>query len=97
MSKLKLIPRHDRVIIKLQQIEEKSSGGIYVPTQTDEKLSRGTVVAVGEGKRVNGDLQAINLTEGQLVVFNAYSATEIEQDGEKYHIIREEDILALVE
>ncbi|MDC3180976.1 co-chaperone GroES [Gammaproteobacteria bacterium] len=97
MSKLKLIPRHDRVIIKPQEAEEKTSGGIYIPTQSDQKLTKGEVVALGAGKDVNGQLKPIELKVGQVVVFNAYSATDIEDQGQSYQIIKEEDILAIVE
>mgnify|MGYP001266624989 CR=1 FL=1 len=92
-----LIPRHDRVVVKPLAVEEKTQGGIYVPTKSDEKIVRATVVSTGEGRIVNGKVEPIALKAGQVVIFNAYSGVEVTEGDDKYTIIKDEDILAIVE
>ena len=94
---VKIKPLGNRVVIKLHATEEKTQGGIYIPTKSDEKVITGDVVAVGAGKVVDGKTEPMLLTVGQSVVFNQYSATEVEHDGEKYMVLREDDIVAVIE
>lgn len=97
MSKLTLLPRANRVIVLPQTAEEKTQGGIYVPNKSDDKIIRGTVVAVGDGKVVDGKNLPVTLKVGQVVVFNQYAGSEIEHEDEKYIIISEEEVMAIVE
>ena len=94
---VKIKPLGNRVVVKLHATEEKTQGGIYIPTKSDEKVITGDVVAIGSGKVVDGKAEPMLLAVGQSVVFNQYSATEVEHDGEKYMVLREDDIVAVIE
>ena len=74
----------------------RDRGGIFVPTQSDEKVVHAEVIAVGAGKMVEGKLEPVSLEKGQVVVFNQFSGTEVEHNGEKYMIVREDDVLAVI-
>lgn len=89
----KIKPLGDRVVVKPNAVEEKTQGGIYIPTKADEKVVEGTVVAVGPGK---GD-SAMSVKNGERVIFNQYAVTEVEHGGEKYAVLREDDIVAVIE
>ena len=90
-------PLGDRVVIQPKVQEEKTQGGIYIPSQSEEKVVAAEVVAIGPGKIVDGQLEAMNLTKGQSVVFSQFSGTEVEYQGMKYMIVREDDVLAVIE
>lgn len=94
---VKIKPLSNRVVVKPNATEEKTQGGIYIPTKGDEKTVEGEIIAVGEGKIIDGTLQKMSVSKGQKVVFNQYSATEVEQAGEKYMVLREDDLLAIIE
>ncbi len=91
-------PLEDRVVIKPQAAEEKTSGGIVLPDTAKEKQQRGTVVAVGSGKLLDsGDRAGLSVKTGDTVVFGKYAGTEIKIEGEEHQIMRESEILAVLE
>jgi len=93
-----LRPLHDRVIVKRLDSEEKTSGGIIIPESAKEKPFEGKVVAVGTGKKdEDGKLVEMDVKKGDKVLFGKYSGTEIKVDGEDVIILREDDILAVIE
>ncbi|OMH41046.1 co-chaperone GroES [Desulfurobacterium indicum] len=95
---MKLKPLYDRVVVKKVEMEQKTAGGIILPDTAKEESQIGEVVAVGEGKLLdNGEVRPLKVKEGDKVLYSKYAGNEVELDGEKYLIIREEDILAIVE
>ncbi|MEJ2380354.1 MAG: co-chaperone GroES [Gammaproteobacteria bacterium] len=91
-------PLHDRVIIKRMEEERTSPGGIVIPDSAAEKPIRGEVIAVGNGKILeNGDVRALDLKVGDKVLFGKYSGTEVKVEGEDLLVMREEDIMAVIE
>ena len=94
----KLTPRHDRVLVKPDQEEEKSAGGIMLaPSANKEKPQRGEVLSVGSGKMDNGKLVPIELSAGMKVLFSKFSGTDVKINGEDLLVLRDEDIIAVVE
>ncbi|EDP46171.1 co-chaperone GroES [Rickettsiella grylli] len=92
-----LVPMNDRILVKRDDEEEKSVGGIVIPDTAKEKPVRGLVVAVGNGKRLkSGQIQALTIKVGDKIYFGKYSGTEIKLDGKEYLIMREDDVLALI-
>ncbi|HLU60818.1 MAG TPA: co-chaperone GroES [Gammaproteobacteria bacterium] len=95
---MNLRPLHDRVIIKRLEAETKSAGGIVIPDTAAEKPIRGEVVAVGKGKILeNGEVRPLDLKVGDKVLFGKYSGTEVKVDGEELLVMREEDVMAVLE
>jgi len=95
---MKVKPLHDRVIVKRVEEEEKTKGGIIIPDTAKEKPVEGKVVAVGEGKvGDDGKKIALEVKAGDKVLFGKYAGTEIQIDGEEHLIMREDDIIAIVE
>ena len=91
-------PLHDRVILKRMEEETTSPGGIVIPDSAAEKPIRGEVKAIGKGKRLdNGEVIPLDVKVGDTVLFGKYSGTEVNIDGEEHLIIREEDVLAILE
>ena len=92
-------PLHDRVIIKREELESKSAGGIVLTGSAAEKSTRGEVIAVGNGRVLdNGDVQALDVKVGDTVIFNdGYGVKTEKLDGEEVLILSESDILAIVE
>lgn len=91
-------PLHDRVIIKRMEEERTSPGGIVIPDSAAEKPIRGEVVAVGNGKIMeNGEVRALDLKVGDKVLFGKYSGTEVKVDGDDLLVMREEDVMAVIE
>ncbi len=91
-------PLHDRVIVKRVNEPEKSAGGIYIPDTAKEKPQEGKVIAVGSGRRgEDGEVIPVDLKKGDRILFGKYSGSEIKLDGEEHLIMREEDILAVLE
>lgn len=91
-------PLHDRVVIKRLEEERTSAGGIVIPDSATEKPIRGTVVAIGAGKMLaDGKVVPLAVKEGDTVVFGKYSGTEIKIDGQELIVMREEDIMGVVE
>ena len=95
---MKIKPLHDRVIVKRIEEEETTKGGIIIPDTAKEKPSEGKVVAVGNGKLLdNGQLQPLAVKKGDRILFGKYSGTDIKIEGEEHLIMREDDIIAIVE
>ena len=95
---MKVKPLHDRVIVKRVEEEEKTKGGIIIPDTAKEKPVEGKVVAVGEGKvQENGTKTPLEVKAGDRVLFGKYAGTEIQIDGEEHLIMKEDDIIAIVE
>ena len=94
---MKLRPLHDRVIVKRLEQETKTASGIVIPDAAAEKPDQGEVLAVGTGKRNDrGDLIALNVKVGDRVLFGKYAGTEIKIDGDDFLMMREEDILGVL-
>jgi len=95
---MKIRPLHDRILVKRIAGEAKSKGGIIIPDTAKEKPQEGKVVAVGKGKvRDDGNLVPLNVRKGDRILFGKYAGTEIQLDGEEHLIVREDDILAVLE
>jgi chaperonin GroES len=91
-------PLHDRVVVRRTEEERKSPGGIVIPDSATEKPVKGEVLAVGNGKILDsGQSKALDLKVGDQVLFGKYSGTEIKVDGEDLLVMREEDVLAVIE
>ncbi len=95
---MNLKPLYDRVVVKRLAAETTTKGGIVIPDKHAEKSTQGQVVAVGDGALLdNGALRALSVKVGDRVLFGQYSGSEIKMDGEKYLVIKESDILAVIE
>ncbi|MBY0274643.1 co-chaperone GroES [Candidatus Binatia bacterium] len=95
---MKIRPLQDRVIVKRVAEEEKSKGGIIIPDTAKEKPQEGKVVAVGKGKvGEDGTVRPLDVKAGDRILFGKYSGTEIKIDGEEHLILREDDILGVLE
>jgi chaperonin GroES len=91
-------PLHDRLIVKRFEEEEKTKGGIIIPDNAKEKPQQGEVIAVGNGKVLeDGKKSPLEVKKGDRVLFGKYSGTEIKIDGAEYLMMREEDILGIIE
>jgi len=95
---MNLRPLHDRVIVKRMEEERMSAGGIVIPDSATEKPVRGEVLAVGNGKILDsGDKRPLDISVGDTILFGKYSGTEVKVDGEELLVMREEDIMAVIE
>jgi chaperonin GroES len=95
---MKLKPLQDRVIVKQSEAEEKTASGILLPDAAKEKPTKGKVVAAGPGKADdNGKIHALNVKSGDNVYYGKYSGTDVEVNGEKFVILRESEILGVLE
>jgi len=95
---MNLKPLNDRVLVKRLEVEEKTAGGIYIPDSAKEKPSKGEVVAAGPGKLDdNGERVAMTVKVGDVVLFAKYAGSEIAIDGEECLVMREDDLLAIVD
>ncbi|MEG6505894.1 co-chaperone GroES [Nitratidesulfovibrio sp. 1201_IL3209] len=95
---MNLKPLNDRVLVKRLESEEKTAGGLFIPDTAKEKPSRGEVVAAGPGKVAeDGKLIAMTVKKGDTVLFSKYAGTEIKLDGVEHLVMREDDILAIIE
>ncbi|MEN2768061.1 co-chaperone GroES [Ornithinibacillus xuwenensis] len=91
-------PLGDRVVIELVEQEEKTASGIVLPDSAKEKPQEGRVVAVGAGRVTDsGEKVALEVSEGDRIIFSKFAGTEVKYDGTEYLILRESDILAVVE
>ena len=91
-------PLHDRVVVRRMEEERTTAGGIVIPDSATEKPSTGEVIAVGNGKKTeNGETVAMDVKVGDKIMFGKYSGTEVKVDGEELLIMREDDIMAVVE
>lgn len=97
-QKIKIRPMHDRVIVRRVEEEERSAGGIFIPDSAKEKPTQGEVVAVGPGKPLeSGEIRHIGVKIGDKILFGKYAGTEIKLDNRELLVIREEDIMAIVD
>ncbi|MBW2577233.1 MAG: co-chaperone GroES [Deltaproteobacteria bacterium] len=95
---MKIRPLQDRIIVKRVDGEETTKGGIIIPDSAKEKPQEGKVIAVGKGKiNEDGKLQPLDVKKGDKVLFSKYAGTEINIEGEEHLIIREDDVLGVVE
>jgi len=95
---MKFKPLRDRVLVKYSSEEEKTAGGLFIPDTAKEKPQRGTIIEVGSGKITDdGKRQPMDVKVGDTILFEKYSGSKIRIDEEEYLIIREEDILGIIE
>jgi chaperonin GroES len=94
---IRVKPLQDRLIVKRLAEEERSKGGIIIPDTAKEKPQQGKVVAVGPGKRDDGKVLPLDVKAGDTVLFAKYAGTEIKLDGDEHIILREDDVLGIVE
>lgn len=98
MAQLNIRPLHDRVIVERVEEEAKTAGGIYLPDSAKEKPVRGKVFAIGTGKVLdNGDVRSLQVKVGDQVLFGKYAGTEIKLNDKDYLVMREEDIMGIIE
>jgi chaperonin GroES len=97
-SKLKIRPLHDRVIVRRKEEDRTTPGGIVIPDSATEKPIRGEVTAVGKGKILeDGKVRPLDVKVGDHVLFGKYSGTEVKVEGEDLLVMREEDLMAIIE
>ena len=95
---MKIRPLHDRVIVKRLEEERKTAGGIVIPDNAAEKPDQGEVIAVGPGKRTDdGKLLPMAVKVGERVLFGKYSGTSVKMEGTEYLVMREEDLMGVVD
>ncbi len=95
---MNLRPLHDRVVVRRQEEEQTTPGGIVLPDSATEKPIRGEVIAIGNGKLLdNGDIRPLDVKVGDKVLFGKYSGTEVKLNDEELLVMREDDIMAVIE
>jgi chaperonin GroES len=95
---MKIKPLHDRIVVSRIEAEEKTAGGIIIPDTAKEKPQEGKIIAVGPGKRdEDGKLIPLNVKAGDRVLFAKWAGTELKLDGQEYMIMKEDDILGVIE
>src|SRR3981081_4674807 len=95
---MKIRPLYDRVVVKRIETTEQMQGGLYIPDTAKEKPQEGEVVAVGKGKRLeDGSTVALDVQTGDRILFGKYSGSDIKLDGEEYLIMREDEVLGILE
>ncbi len=94
---MKIRPLHDRVVVRRMEEETTSAGGIVIPDSATEKPAQGEIIAVGNGQVTDNGVRALDVKVGDKVMFGKFSGTEIKVDGEELLVMREEDIMAVVE
>jgi len=95
---MKIRPLHDQILIRRLEEDKKNEGGIIIPDTAKEKPIQGKVIAVGKGKIMkNGDVIPLDVKKGDRVLFSKYGGTEVKIDGEEHLLMREDDILAVVQ
>jgi chaperonin GroES len=98
MAQLNIRPLHDRVIVERMEEEAKTAGGIYLPDSAKEKPVRGKVLAIGKGKVLdNGEVRGLQVKVGDSVLFGKYAGTEVKLNDKDYLVMREEDIMGIIE
>lgn len=91
-------PLQDRILVQRAEAEEKTASGLYIPDTAKDKPQEGKVVAVGNGKKLDsGDVQKPDVVAGDRILFSKYGGTEVKLDGQEYLIMREDDILGVLE
>ena len=94
---MKLVPLSDRVVLKQLEAEETTKGGIILTNQSKEKPQEAEVIAVGPGAVVDGKVVPVDVKVGERVIYSKYAGTEVKLDGEEYIVVKQGDILAVVE
>lgn len=95
---MKIRPLYDRIVVKRLEEKEQMQGGLYIPDTAKEKPQEGEVVAVGKGKRLeDGKVIALDVSVGDRILFGKYSGSDIKLDGEEYLIMREDEVLGILE
>lgn len=95
---MKIRPLYDRLVVRRIEEKETKQGGLYIPDSAKEKPQEGEVVAVGQGKRLeNGQLAPLDVKAGDRILFGKYSGSEIKLDGEEYLILREDEVLGILD
>jgi chaperonin GroES len=95
---MKMRPLHDRVIVKRMDEERTSPGGIVIPDAAAEKPIKGEVIAIGNGKILdNGDVRVLDVSVGDTILFGKYAGTEVKVEGEELLVMKEDDIMAIIE
>jgi chaperonin GroES len=91
-------PLGDRILVQRVEAEEMTAGGIILPETAKEKPKEGRVIAIGEGRTLdNGDKSTFSVKSGDLVLFSSYAGTDVKYQGDEYMIMREDDVLAIIE
>ena len=91
-------PLHDRILVRRLDDEKTTAGGIVIPDSASEKPSQGEVVAVGKGKALDsGEIRALDVKAGDTILFGKYSGTEVKVDGEELLVMREDDVMGIIE
>ena len=91
-------PLHDRILVKREQEQERTAGGLFIPDTAKEKPIQAKVIAVGNGKIAeDGTVRPLDVKAGDTVLFGKYSGSEVKIDGEEHLILREDDVLAIIE
>ena len=97
-SKVKVRPLGDKILVQRLEAEEMTAGGIILPETAKEKPKEGRVIAIGEGRTLdNGDKSTFSVKNGDLVLFRSYAGTDVKYQGDEYMIMREDDVLAIIE
>jgi chaperonin GroES len=95
---MKIRPLHDRVVVRRLEEERTTAGGIVIPDSATEKPMRGEIIAIGAGKVLdNGDVRVLAVKVGDVVLFGKYSGTEVKVDGQELVVMREDDIMGIIE
>ena len=95
---MKIQPLHDRILVRRIDEEEKTKGGIIIPDTAKEKPQEGKVIAVGRGRILDdGKVQELSVKKGDKILFSKYAGTEVKIEGDEHIIIREDDVLAILE
>ncbi|HXA48646.1 MAG TPA: co-chaperone GroES [Candidatus Acidoferrum sp.] len=95
---MKIRPLYDRIVVKRVEEKEQMQGGLYIPDSAKEKPQEGEVVAVGKGKRLeDGKVVALDVQVGDRILFGKYSGSDIKLDGDEYLIMREDEVLGILE
>ena len=95
---MKIRPLHDRLVVQRVEEEETTAGGIIIPDSAKEKPQEGKIISAGKGKiRDDGGISALDVKPGDRVLFGKYSGTDVTLDGEDYVILREDDVLAVID
>ncbi len=98
MADVKIRPLHDRVLVQRLEENEKTAGGIYIPDTAKEKPSRGQVIAIGNGKLLeNGSVRPLDVKVGDTVLFGKYAGTEVKVADQDYLVMREDDIMGVIQ
>lgn len=95
---MKIRPLHDRIVVKRLEEARTTAGGIVIPDSATEKPMRGEVLAVGQGKTLdNGEVRALQVKVGDKILFGKYAGTEVKIDGDEIVVMREEDVMGIIE